>query len=216
MSVNKKLLRIILSGFIALSSIVVLIVRFFVGLNFYTGEINPFEWDYMKYFTSLSNFFNGFVFLYIFIVSLKHYHDDDFKFTKKQKLWVLSATSSVSITFLITIFVLNFTVPNPVVLYQYEILFFHIINPLVTIVIFLFLIPGERITLKESIIGVIPLAIYSFFYTNLVPFRIWDDFYYFTFGGHYWVAVFVFPSVLGIGFLINWLLSFLDRKINKI
>ena len=212
---SRKLLRVILSGFIAFISIAVLIVRVFVGYNFFTGEIHPFDMAYFKYFTSISNFYNGFVFLVIFIISLVHYKDDNFTFSKPYKILALSATSSVAITFFITIFFLNFSIPNPLVLYQYEILFFHIINPLITLGIFLFLMPGEKINIKESLFGTIPLVVYSIFYTIFVLTHVMNDFYNFTFGGHYWTAAIAFPAVLGIAFLINWLLSLLEGKIKK-
>ncbi len=211
----KKIVRLILSAFITISSIIVLILRVFVGVDFYTNKIIGFNAAYLKYFTSLSNFYNGFVFLAIFIISLINYKNDDYKFSKIMKVITLSATSSVSITFFITISFLNFSLPDPLILYQKELLFFHVLNPLISIFIFLFLLPGEKISIKECLFGAIPLVSYSIAYSILIITQIWDDHYNFTFGGHYWVIAIAFPVVLGISFLINWGLSLLEGKIKK-
>ncbi len=211
-----KLSRIIISGFIAVTSIAVLIYRVFIGFDFFTGGIvRPFDVEYLKYFTSLSNFYNGFVFLYVFILSLKHFKDDNYQFSKPAKILILSAVSSVAITFIVTVTFLNFSLPNPEILYQYEILFFHIINPLLSVVLFIFLLPGEKISLKESLFGTIPLVLYSIFYTIFVFTGVWTDHYNFTLGGHYWAIFIALPIVLGVSFLFNWGLSALNAKLSK-
>jgi len=212
---KKNIARIVLSGFIAFSSLIILIVRVLIGFDMFTGRTTPMDMEYLKYFTSLSNFYNGFVFLYVFILSLIYVKHPDFRFSKQDRIISLSATSSVIITFLVTILFLNFSLPNPEVLYQNEILFFHIINPLLTAVIFVFFMPGEKISLKESLLGMIPLVLYAVFYSIFVLTGVWTDHYNFTFGGNYWAIAIALPSVLLSSFLVNWGLSSLSNKLSK-
>lgn len=212
----KKILRLALSGFIALSSLLVLILRVFVGIDFYTGVVLRWNWAYLQYFTSLSNFYNGVIFGCIFVLSLIHFKEDDYSFSKVWKILALSATVGVTVTFLVTIFFLNFVLPDPLVLYLSELLFFHIINPLVTIALFLLLLPGEKISWKESLWGALPLFVYSIFYSVFVISGVWSDFYNFTFGGHYWTVAIALPVIWGLGFGLSLLFAFLNAKINKL
>lgn len=212
---STKLLSIILTTFISLISVMVFIIRVIIGFDFYTCAINGFNGEYLKYFTSLSNFYSGIVFTIILIYLLKHYKEDNVIIPKYLKILTLSAVVGVTVTFLVTIFFLNFSISTPWILYEYEILFFHIINPIVSIIYYIFFLKGEKLKFYQLLFGALPLFIYSIFYSVFVLSGVWKDFYNFTFGGNYWVFFIAFPSVILIGLGVSILLNLFNKKVHK-
>ena len=62
--------------------------------------------------------------------------------------------------------------------------FLHFLTPVLAIAMFIVGSNEYNFKLKENLIGLIPLGIYSVVYvTNAVVLHTWSDFYGFTFGG---------------------------------
>ena len=86
-------------------------------------------------------------------------------------------------------------------------LFFHLINPLLGIFVYLF--GFELLEIKKCYLVVIPIIIYGILYGIMVFSRHWKDFYSFTFGYKWYLfvlsmlvmTIFTLSLILGIYFL---------------
>lgn len=172
--------------------------------------------SYFQYFTNLSNLYTGIVSLIVFIYLIKNFKKD-FVLPKWLRIVELTGVTSLMLTFFTVIF---FLVPTYVAkgnsfwdMYLYDMFFFHFFNPLVALFIFLFLVKGDKLTYKEDIYGMIPMMVYSVFYSTFVLSGIWQDFYGFTFGGKYYLLPLVLPVMLLATYLISFLSSFIYNKI---
>lgn len=210
-----KLLLIIISLLIFLITLAVLITRVFIGLSWDTGRISGFNYNYLKYFTSLSNFYNGFVCLLIAILMIINYKKEGYIFPKFVKIMFLQSTLGVGLTFLVTVTFLNFIVTNPMILYKNELSLFHIVNPLLTIFTYIFLLKSPKLKKFELLFTLIPLILYGIAYIILVPLGVWSDHYGFTFGGHYWALAVVMPILLIVGYLLSLLFEVLNFKLGN-
>ena len=103
-------------------------------------------------------------------------------------------TVLVSLTLLV---VLSFLVPswiilgkNPMILLSTgDLFFFHLLNPILAIISFVFLSPKHRLAYSGIWYSLVPIALYAAVYASMIfVFKAWEDFYGFTFGGHLWMG----------------------------
>lgn len=198
-------------------SLVVFITRGLMDIKWSTGStFGTAGAEYFKYFTSLSNFYNGLVSLYLLVLSIIHFKDDEYRFSKISKMLYLSAVVGVFITFLITVTFLQATISNPKLLYEDELIFFHVIHPILSVLSYVFLFKSEPLRFYHVFVGEAPLFIYSVVYSIMVLSGNWSDHYGFTFGGHKWAFFIVFPSIILLGYGASYLLEFLNNKFYKL
>lgn len=207
-----KLLLFIVYGFLFISSTFILIVRVFIGYDFATGVTSGLFIPYLQYFTSLSNFYNGFVSLAVLIYAFIHIKDKKIVLPKLLKVFALTAALGVTVTFLIIVTFLVFVIEDKQYLFSNELLFFHIINPLLTAFSFILLLRSRKLVVKYAWFGFILLFIYSIFYSVFVILGVWNDFYNFTFGGHYWTIFIFFPAIIALGYGLSFLFIKLNNK----
>ena len=214
-----KLIPIILSFFVFISTLTIVIMGVVFGFHSFEGKFlgGP-NAEYLKYFTTLSNVYSGSVALFISIILIKNFHQD-IVFKKWAKIIFLSAVTSTSLTFLTVLFFLAPTYYlngyNFFMMYKNDMFFFHFLNPLLCLFIYLFFFKGDNLKLIEYIYAVIPMIIYTIFYSIFVLTGIWDDFYGFTFGGQYYLVAIVIPvmllvtylTALGINILNNFIVT---------
>ena len=69
-------------------------------------------------------------------------------------------------------------------------LYLHLINPLLAIVSFLLFDKGGSVSMAQSLLGLLPMALYGavYIYCVLIK-RKWEDFYGFNRGGHWYISV---------------------------
>ena len=80
-----------------------------------------------------------------------------------------------------------------------EMIFFHLLNPLIAAYSIMFIEKENKFDKKDHVIAIIPTIIYAIVYTTMVVIlKRWIDFYYFTFGGRYYLLPIVYISVLSI------------------
>ena len=127
--------------------------------------------------------------------------------------------AAITLTFAVTLFFLA-PLYGFYAMYNNNNLFFHLIVPVLSIVSFIF-IEKYDVKYKYSFIGIIPMAIYSVFYTTNVLTHLVDgkptweyDFYGFLFG-NVKNAFISLPVILLITYLISLLLIFLNKKLLK-
>ena len=216
----KKIIGIVINAFVFVSSMVILISGVVFGYNSFKGTFQggP-NISYIKYFTTLSNAFNGFVALFILVLLIKHFKEDII-YPKWIKLLLLASTTSVALTFLTVLF---FLAPTYIsygysffYMYQNDMFFLHFFNPLLSFLFFAFLFKGEKINPKECLFALIPMGLYSIVYSINVISGIWEDFYGFTFGGKYYLAIIVLPIMFAVTYLTAFFTNLLSSKINKV
>lgn len=202
-----KIIGLIINLFLFVSSMVV----FFRIIYAPEGKL-----IYFRQFTNLSNIYMGIVSLLIFIFTLINFKKE-YRLPKWLRIIQLSAVMGVMLTFLTVIL---FLVPTQVRnwtgfinMYKNDMFFFHFLNPLLALSVFLFFVRGEKLTWKIDFFGMIPMVIYSIVYSVCVLTQKWNDFYGFTFGGKQWAM----PLSLLVMYIFTYLVSFLTSFIyNKI
>lgn len=95
-----------------------------------------------------------------------------------------------------------------------DMFFFHLLNPMLAMTVCI-LISGRRFTLTDSILSMIPAAVYGTIYCIMVVSGKWSDFYYFTFGGNFKLIPLDFAAMFGLSFLISIVLRKLHNKYIK-
>ncbi len=116
---------------------------------------------------------------------------------------MLDATTAVTLTFLISLFVLA-PAKGFVLIFSGSRFFLHGVCPVLAIVTFCFLISDHRIGLVESLKALVPVLIYAFIYLTMVVVigedrGGWNDFYGFVTRLPLWVPiVLIMPLTFGI------------------
>ena len=101
-------------------------------------------------------------------------------------------------------------------------LFFHLVIPLAAIVVFVFCETTDRIRWRYTWLGMVPMGIYAIFYSFNALAHVEDgkvpvayDWYHFMQGG-LWMMAIVLPLMLGVTYLLSWLLWLASRKMDKV
>ncbi len=175
-----------------------------------------------KFFTVDSNILMGLSALLYVIYNNKVIKKEQKEIPKKVGQIKLIATTAIMLTFLVTAF---FLVPTSIypawMFYQNSNLFFHLVVPLLSLYSFLFLEKDYHLPWKNTFLGILPIIIYSIFYTGNIIIHTqnrqvsWKyDFYGFLRGG-YQTMVFVIPLMLIITYAISYTLWFFNKKIER-
>ena len=172
-----------------------------------------------RYFTNLSNIFFALTSLLCLPYHILGIIKGKSTLPKPVRILELMAASSIALTFLTCIFFLG---PRQgyARLFSGTGLYLHLIVPLRGIFSVCILHSKDKVSLKSSFFGVIPMALYSIVYLICVIGRkIWEDFYGFTFGGRRWAVPIVAIVMYFAAFLISlglWaLLRFSEKRIWK-
>ncbi len=204
------------------------------------GNWDAFEWtsqwhegimsfgEKLKFFTVLSNLLMGLV-AGVLIVMISLMKAKKIKIIHKS-IYILDlvATAGVALTMLVTLFILTpfgtlvgekFFTPDK--LFVGANLCFHLLIPLLSIISFVAFLNTQEIKLKESLYAFVPIGLYFIFYicmalthidkTTGLPLAGYDWYRMFQFG--YLAAAGLAIAVLGLAFLIIWLLWLGNRKI---
>ena len=218
-----KVISLILNTFLAVSSITLVVLGSAFGYKSTAHKFGSPDPTYLRMFTILSNGLNGFICLVVVVMTILYFKKDK-PYPRWLKILFNCGLTSVMLTFLT---VLCFLGPVHVskggnFMFMYngiDYLLFHMINPLITLVSYLFFFKGEKLNWKHLLFTMIPMGIYTIIYTSCVLTHAWPDFYGFTFGGKYYLTAIVIPVMLLatylISFLINLLVNLLDNTIKK-
>lgn len=175
-----------------------------------------------KYFTVDSNVFAGLISLAYVIYKFTVCGKKNTKLPKAFYILKLAATTGVTLTMMVTVFYLAPTSNGNFLRYFINSNFFmHLITPLLCIISFIFFEAAEPQKLVMSIPGIIPMLLYSFFYTPNVLLHLEDgkpvkayDWYNFLAAGAQSVW-YVVPML----YVITWIFALglwaLNRKLAK-
>ena len=99
------------------------------------------------------------------------------------------------------------------VMFQDDMFFFHLLNPLIAIFTFTFLMKKHRYGMRDCLPAIVPTVIYSVVYLIMVVFlKKWNDFYGFTFGGRYYLVPLV---IIVVYCLVSGFAALLSRLHNR-
>ena len=129
---------------------------------------------------------------------------------------LLCGTASVMVTF---VTVMVFLIPtriirgtDPLVMIKNEMLFLHVLNPILAFALTALIKDGHAYTRKDCLIAVIPTVIYSLVYGySVVIAKTWPDFYGFTFGGNYLLA----PVAMLAMYALCYFAAALVKRVHK-
>ena len=209
-----------------LNIIIVLLVIFatifmFTGFKFMPGgsllEVSKVEM--FKFFTVDSNILMGIVSLIFIIYEKKLLKNKIKEIPKKVYILKLIATSGISLTFITTSFFLAPTY-GFYAMFNNNNLLFHLVVPVISIITYIFFEKHDN-KYKYAILGIIPMFLYSIFYTTNILIHLNNggltfkyDFYGFLQGNLNNIYL-VIPVIYLISYIISVLLVFGNRKIKK-
>lgn len=209
-----------------LNIIIVLLVIFatifmFTGFKFMPGgsllEVSKVEM--FKFYTVDSNILMGIVSLIFIIYEKKLLKNKIKEIPKKVYILKLIATSGISLTFITTSFFLAPTY-GFYAMFNNNNLLFHLVVPVLSIITYIFFEKHDN-KYKYAILGIIPMFLYSIFYTTNILINLNNggltfkyDFYGFLQGNLNNIYL-VIPVIYLISYIISILLVFGNRKIKK-
>ncbi|MBR6426591.1 MAG: hypothetical protein IKS28_02060 [Clostridia bacterium] len=91
---------------------------------------------------------------------------------------------------------------------------FHLLNPLLSVACSVFLVDGE-IRRRDNFLALVPTTLYGSVYCAMVVSGKWSDFYFFTFGGHFYLIPAVFAVMLAVTYLIGLLIRVCREKTQR-
>ena len=188
MNKNKRILLIAVSAFIAVSTICVAVYGISRGAS--EGQLGSemVGTGWLKAFTNLSNLLMG-VCAAVLLCCLLRKGEVPFSVYVLQ----LTGTTAVGLTMLVVIFFLapmwGINGYGWTAMFKRDMFFFHLLNPLLASLSFIFLQESSGFKLRHRLIAVIPTVAYSLLYmTNVLILKRWSDFYNFTLGGKMWMV----------------------------
>ena len=172
----------------------------------------------LRYFTVDSNILMGIVALIVLLDLRKIAKGELEALPRKDYVLALMGTVGVTLTMLVTVFYLAPTIDNGwFVCFNNSNLFLHVINPLFSIVAFLFYERTNRLSLKDAFWGLLPMCVYAVPYIavciiNSKDGRVLPGYDIYGFFGFGLLSGFiVFPIILVFTFGISACLFLLNR-----
>lgn len=210
---TKRMLSFLICLFVAIFTVVITINGVINGAG--SGQLGEDiqGLGYFKAFTMDGNIFSAITLLIV------GYYDLRWFFTGRRcaKAWVtrlqlMGATSAAVIFLMVFLFLVPMKIVNgenflPMI--NGDMIFLHILNPILVVIEFVFFRWRRRIKVWECLLSVLPLAIYDGVYGFMVfVVKEWNDFYGFTFGGDLrWGMVSSAVTSL-MAFLVSFLLAY--------
>ena len=213
-----KLISLFVNLFIIIVTTYVIIRAIFFGYHFGDIVVPPYEFSYFQYFTNLSNIYAAIVAIVLLIYTIIHFKDND-PLPRWLSLVALGASTGVALTFLTVVFFLapTYAINNGsyFIMFSDDMIFTHFLTPVASSLAFIFLFKHTRISIKDALFGIIPMALYAIVYSPLVLSGVWNDFYGFTFGGNWWAIFLALPIMLCVTYFISFALSIVTRRRQK-
>lgn len=218
----RKIKAAIVINLIIFVIMVVGVIFAFSGLKFDLTVVKTSFWYVIKFFTVQSNIFMGITALLYAINEIIHLKKG---INLSKVLFVMKyiATICVAITFFTVALFLApvFYKENYFQLFYDANLLFHLIIPVLSMVVFIFLENRNDLNIKVTFYGIIPYIIYSIFYVILALTHMENgkviagyDWYGFLYFG---IPIFILLTFVMIAatYLISFLLYFLNKKLYK-
>lgn len=210
-------ISLIINAYIVISAFIVMIVGVCMGAG--EGQVGDSMrgLGYFKAFTIDSNVLMGLIALMGLTFNINNLVSKKIEFPKWMTLTYLTGTTAVALTFVTVVVFLApmFEIQGDgyMTMFVDDMFFYHLVNPIMAIVNLIFFLPGDKITGKVKLVGLIPTFIYSIIYTICVAvLKIWSDFYNFTFGGKFVLIPLVLLVMYAATFGLSCLICFGRNK----
>lgn len=205
---TKQILSIIINSFIFVSTAIVATDGFFNGAG--DGQLGNFVigFGYFQAFTMDSNILAGIASLFVAICGMKSLVKKENTAPKWVEYFHLMGTTCLFLTIItVVLFLAPMEGKNFLIMFKKDMFFFHLLNPVLSIISFTLLQKNHRLTKKSFLFGLAPTVLYSVIYfLMVVVFKKWEDFYNFTFGGKYYlipvVLIVMYSAVTGLSLLL--------------
>lgn len=195
----------------------------FTGFKFMNGVepvLESTKIGVFKYFTVDSNVFAGIISLIFIFVNIAILKGKIKGISKTLYILKLTATAGVTLTFAVVFLYLGQIADGGVMsLLLNSNLFFHLIIPLLNIIDFVFFVKIDNPLYKYSFFGLLPMFIYSIFYTTNVLIHMNNgrvspkyDWYWFVQNG-ICTMVIVIPIIILLTYVLSLLLVIFNKKI---
>lgn len=216
MSNKRNIIALIINAFIVISTFIIMIKGVSYGAS--SGQVgeNMIGIGYFKPYTIDTNVLNGIVALMMATFNIYNLIENKDELPRFLVVGQLISTVGVTVTILTVIFFLAptfyMTHRGVMWLFSNDMFFFHLLNPILSIINFVLLDKRYVLNRKEIYLGISTTVIYSFVYLyNVVLAKKWSDFYGFTFGGKLYMG---FISVI-VMYLATSLISCVLAKLNS-
>ena len=194
----------------------------FTGLKFDMTRVNTTFWYVIKFFTVQSNIFMGIAALLYAINEILHLKKG---IELNRTLFIIKyiATICVTITFFTVALFLApvFYKDNYFALFYDTNFLFHLVIPVLSMIIFIFLENRSDMNIKITFLGIVPYIVYSIFYvilaiTHMENGKVVDgyDWYGFLYFGIPTFILLTFIMIVAT-YLLSFLLYFLNKKLYK-
>lgn len=215
-SKKRNIIALTINGFIAISTFIIMIIGIVKGASNGQLGVGMIGLGYFKPYTIDSNVLNGIISLMMATFNIYNLIEDKDELPRFLVVGQLISTVGVTVTLMTVIF---FLAPTQYMafgsfmhLFMNDMFFFHLLNPILSIINFVFINKRYVLTKKETIIGMLTTIVYSFVYINNVLItKSWPDFYNFTFGGKLYMAMISFVAM----YLVTYMFSYLLVKFNS-
>lgn len=203
---------------------VIIVVAFSVAHNFRTDVIREdfgwfsfVGWENLRYYTTLSNVFCALAAGVTLFFNVRNVIEDRFDFPVFVTLLKYSATAAITLTFLTVVLFLSPMIAisgkSYFTLFMGNSFFMHFLTPVLAILCFLLFERAGFLKFRHTFFAVLPPVVYSVVYFSCVLlFKCWPDFYNFTLGGTYWAIPLVIFGMYLLTYGIAVLLYFLHKK----
>lgn len=216
-SKRRNIISLIINSFIAISSFVIMIKGVASGAS--SGQVGEdmIGLGYFKPYTIDTNVLNGIVSFAMAMFNINNLIENKDELPRFMVVAQLISTVGVTVTIMTVIF---FLAPTQYMafggfmwLFMEDMFFFHLLNPILSIINFIFLDKRYKLTIKETILGISTTLIYSVIYAyNVLITKNWSDFYGFTFGGKIYMAMISIVVMYLVSLLFSYLLVKLNRR----
>lgn len=209
---------------------IVLFTVYAISWNFRNDIIREDDWfgfsgfKCLRFFTNLSNIFVAIAAFILIIYNIKNLINDECNYPNWALKLKFTATVAVTVTFVTVIVFLSPMVAiygkNVWALYNKNNFFLHVLTPILAIISFVLCEKIKNFKLKDTLLGIIPVFLYSILYITMVVFvgeanGGWTDFYGFTFGGTSWAAFISAVVMLSATFGLSVSIYAIQKRIHK-
>jgi len=217
----KKIKKSLILNIIITVLVIMASVFMFTGVKFMPDRtlLEATSIEMFKFYTVDSNILIAIISLIFAIYEYKLLKHKINKIPNWVYILKLTGTSAIALTFIVTAF---FLTPQYgfYAMYNNNNLFFHLIIPLLSIITYILFEKHEN-KYKYAFFGIIPMFVYSIYYTSRVLIHLNDggltfkyDFYGFLQGNLNNIYV-VIPTIYLITYLMTILLIFLNKRLSK-
>lgn len=217
---KRNVIALIINSIIVISTFTIMINGVVKGAS--SGQVgeNMVGLGYFKPYTIDTNVLNGIVSLMMVSFNIYNLIENKDELPRFLVVGQLISTVGVTVTFLTVIFFLS---PMQYInnggfiwLFRDDMFFFHFLNPILSIINFVYIDRKYHLSNKEIFIGMLTTILYSFVYAYYVLIKkSWSDFYGFTFGGKLYMGLISIFIMYLVTFLISYLLVKLNAKSKK-